>query len=297
MKKSFKLKCLIVSLALGVTAVAASGVVKHKGKELVGPKDVDARIKELNLKDAPRDQVFMPLLLQLAEDKLLNQKIKDSKMESDKKFQQAAEANAKEFKRNYYYQEEALKRITPKMRQSVYAQMQASVKGKKEVHPKIIVLTDEKIACDLHTRLLKGESFESLASEHSVDPSKADGGKIGRFLPEEAFSPEVTKVLSEIKEGVPSKPIKSSSPNGDVHIIVQVDKGMRRDRTLPPITSPEMKQQIDQIIARQMVGVVQTDLLRELEVYDLKGNKIPLVQDNKSPQEGIPLIGGGMKTQ
>lgn len=298
MKRSVKLGCLIASFVLGVSGVNAKGVVKYKGKDLVTSTDVDAKLKELKLTDAPRDQVFMPVLLQLAEERLVKQKIKDSKMESDQEFQKAAAANADEFKRNYYFQKEALKRITPQMRQSVYAQMQAALKGKKEVHPKIIVLTDEKKACEVHTKLVSGKAtFDALARDHSIDPSKADGGKLGRFLPEEAFSPEVTKVLAELKEGVPSKPIKSASPSGDVHIIVQVDKGMRRDRTLPPIDAPEMKHEIDQIIARQMVRVVQAGLLQEIEVYDEKGNKLPLSQDKQAPApEGIPLIGGGMKT-
>ncbi len=295
MKRSFKLGSLIITLMLGLPSIEAAGVVKHKGKDLVTQKDVDAKIKELNLTSAPRDQVFMPLLVRLAEERLLSQRMIAAKLESDVEFKKEAEANAEDFKRNYYLQQEAAKRITLQMRQSVYEQFKATVKDKKEVSPKIIVLTDEKKASEIHSKLMKGESFGDLAKEHSIDPSKASGGEIGRFLPEEAFSPEVTKALSEMKECETSKPIKSSSANGDVHIIVRIDKGMRRDQVLPPLESPEMKRQIDQVIIRQMVGVVQTDLLRELEVYDLQGNKIPLVQEKKDAQEGIPLIGGGMR--
>lgn len=294
-------KGLSIALFLGAllsttqtTSVAATGVVKYQGKDLVTTKDVDAKIQELKLGSLSRDQIFTHVLVQLAEERLIRRHIQDSKMESDAAFQRAAQLNAEEFKRSYYIQKEAAKRITPKMRQAVYEQVKASQKGKKEVNPRIIVLTDEKMACDVHARLLKGERFEDLAKAHSIDPSKDSGGLVGRFIPEEAFAPEVVAEIPTLKEGVPSKPIKASSPSGAVHIIMLIEKGMRRDRQVPPIDSPEMAEQIEQILMRQMMTLVQADLLRQLDVYDLKGNKIPLTPEQES-QQGIPLINGGVK--
>jgi len=294
MKNNLKFGVFLSALLLSATALNATGVAKYQGKDLVTQKDVDAKIQELKLGAMPREQVFMQLLVQLAEERLVAKRIQESKIESDPEFQRVAKLNAEEFKRSYYLQKEAQKRITKVMRQTVYDQIKASVKGKKEINPRIIVLTDEKMACDVHARLQKGEKFDVLAKAHSIDPSKENGGLIGRFLPEEAFAPEVVAELQNVKEGVVSKPIKASSPSGVVHIIFLIDKGNRRDYQLPAIDTPEMAAQIEQIIMRQMMNVVQADLARQLEVYDLKGNKIPLVPEQEN-QPGIPLIGGGIK--
>lgn len=294
MKKNLKINMLLSAFILSVAPLNATGLVKYQGKELVTQKDVDAEIQKRNLGAMPREQVFMELLVQLAQEKLVAKRIAESKLESDPEFQRVAKLNAEEFKRAYYLQKEAQKRVTQPMRQAVYDQIKASVKGKKEVNPRIIVLTDEKMANDVYARLQKGEKFEALAKAHSIDPSKEQGGLIGRFLLEEAFAPEVVAELPNIKEGVISKPIKASSPSGTVHIIFLIDKGNRRDYQLPAIDTPEMAGQIEQMITRQMMGAVQADLARQLEVYDLKGNKIPLVPEQE-PQGGIPLIGGGVK--
>jgi parvulin-like peptidyl-prolyl isomerase len=294
MKKNFKVSMLVTAFMIGLPNIHAAGVAKYQGKDLVTPKDVDAKIQEQKLTSMPREQVFMHFLVQLAEERLIKQRIQESKMESDADFQKAAKLNAEEFKRSYYLQKEAQKRITQPMRQAVYDQIKASVKGKKEINPKIIVLTDEITANNVYTRLQKGEKFEELAKAHSIDPSKENGGLVGRFLPEEAFAPEVIAELPKLKECVASKPIKASSPSGNVYIIFLIEKGQRRDYQLPVIDAPEMAAQIEQIILRQMMGVVQADLLRQLEVYDLKGNKVPLVPEQEA-QAGIPLIGGGTK--
>jgi len=294
MKQSLKISMILMALMLTNTKTDASGVVKYQGKDLVTQKDVDAKIQELKLGATSREQVFTHLLVQLAQERLIELQIKNSKIEADSDFQKASKQNAEEFKRSYFLQKEASKRITPKMRQEVYEQIKTSLKGKKEIKPRIIILTDEKMANDVYARLQKGEKFEALARTHSIDPSKETGGLIDRFLPEDAFAPEVIAELPNIKEGTPTKPIKSPSPSGNVHIIFLIEKGNRRDVQVPPIDVPEIAGQIEQILLRQMMGLVQTDLLRSLEVYDLKGNKIPLAPENET-QPGIPLIGGGVK--
>lgn len=296
MKKLINMSLLAGTLLWTLpTADAAAGVVKYQGKDLVTQKDVDAKIKEMNLGSMSRDQIFVPILMQLAEDKLFAEQIKQAKLDSDADFQKAAKQNAEEFKRAYYIQTEAKKRITKQMRESVYDQMRASIKGKKEINPKIIIVTDEKVAADVYARLQKGVKFDELAKAHSVDPTKENGGAVGRFIPEEMFPAEVVAELPKIKEGVAYKPIKAAAPNGTVYFIVLIEKGNIRDRQLPPIDTPEVIGQIDQVLVRQLMGQIQSEMLRQLEVYDLKGNKIPLGPEQEPQADGIPLIGGGVK--
>lgn len=298
MKKVLKYGLLAVLMGASSLPLAAeSGVVKFQGKNLVTQQDVDAKIKEMGLQAAPRDQVFMHVLLQLAESKLLCKKMDEAKLDRDANFQKAAKLNAEEFKKTYYIEQEARKRVTPQMRQKLYDTMKASNKGRKVVNPAIIALKDAKTASEVYSKLSKDASkFAELAKAHSLDPSKEAGGQVGRFLPEDAFATEVSKVIPSLKEGVPSNPIKSSTPQGDVYIIIMINKGMRKDFEMPPITDPQVAQQIEQILAREMVRVVQADLLQQLEIYDLSGKKLPLNGGGKAnDQGGIPLIGGGVK--
>lgn len=298
MKKSLKVSMLVAALMISVPSLNASGVVKYQGKELVNKKDVDARMKELKIDSMQGDHVYMQVLIQLAGEKLMAKQINDSKMKADPEFQRMAKSNAEEFERQYFIQKEAKKRITSQMRQSVYDQIKASMQGKKEIKPRILVVEDEKKAAEISACLKKGESFESLVQKHSIDPSKdnKDGaGLLDRFVPEEGFSIEDPKELTNLKQGVVSKAIKSMYQNKVVYTFFLIEKGNRRDFQLPPIDTPEVAGHIEQIIMRQMVGVVEADLMRQLEVYDLKGNKFPLVPEQAGPQGGIPLIGGGVK--
>lgn len=297
MKKNINISMVVAALMISMPSVNASGVVKYQGKELVTKKDVDARMKELKIDSMQGEQVYMQVLIQLAEEKLMAKQISESKMKSDPEFLRMAKASAEEFERQFYIQKEAKKRITSQMRQSIYDQIKASMQGKKEIKPRILVVEDEKKAAEISASLKKGESFESLVQKHSIDPSKdnKDVGLLDRFIPEEGFSVEDPKELAALKEGVVSKPMKSMYQNKMVYTFFLIEKGNRRDFQLPPIDTPEVAGHIEQIIMRQMVGVVQADLIRQLEVYDLKGNKFPLVPEQAGPQGGIPLIGGGVK--
>jgi parvulin-like peptidyl-prolyl isomerase len=284
MKKNIKVGLLLAAL-IGMPSINASGVVKYQGKELVTKKDVEARMKELKIDSMQGEQVYMQVLIQLAEEKLMAKQISDSKMKAEPEFQ-------------YFMQREAKKRITSQMRQSVYDQIKASMQGKKEIKPRILIVEDEKKAAEVSESLKKGESFESLVKKHSLDPSKDNtqgAGLLDRFMLEEGFPVEDPKELSNLKEGVASKPMKSMYQNKLVYTFFLIEKGNRRDFQLPEIDTPEVAGHIEQIIMRQMVGVVQADLMRQLEVYDLKGNKFPLVPEQENPQGGIPLIGGGVK--
>jgi parvulin-like peptidyl-prolyl isomerase len=297
MKKTLKAGLVFTALLLNVSNVSATGVVKYQGKELVTKKDVDARIKELNLDSMKGDQLYMQILISLAEEKIMAKQIEVSKMESDPEFQRVAKLNSAEFKRNYYIQKEAKKRITQQMRQSVYDQMKAAMQGKKEIKPRLLVVEDETKANEVKAALKKGECFELLVKKYSIDPSKDNSngaGLLDQYILEEGFSVEDSKKIADLKEGVVSDPMKTMFQNKMVYTFFLIEKGNRRDFQMPAIDTPEVAGHIEQILMRQTAGMVQADLARQLEVYDLKGNKVPLVPEQENAT-GIPLIGGGVK--
>lgn len=297
MKKTLKAGAILTALLLNISNVSATGMVKYQGKDLVTKQDVDARIQELKLDTMKSDQVYMQVLISLAEEKIMAKQIEASKLESDPEFQRVAKLNAAEFKRNYYIQKEAKKRITQPMRQSMYDQMKAAMQGKKEIKPRLLVVEDEAKVNEVKAALKKGESFESLVKKYSIDPSKDNpngAGLLDQFIVEEGFSVEDPKKIVDLKEGVVSDSMKTMVQNKLVYTFFLVEKGNRRDFQMPAIDAPEVVGHIEQMLMRQTAGMVQADLARQLEVYDLKGNKVPLAPEQENAT-GIPLIGGGIK--
>lgn len=297
MKKTLKAGLIFTALLLSVSNISATGVAKYQGKEIVTKKDVEGRIKELKLDSMKGDQLYTQILISLAEEKIMAMQIKASKMESDPEFQRVAKLNAEEFKRNYYIQKEAKKRITQQMRQSVYDQMKAATQGKKEIKPRLLVVEDESKVNEVKAALKKGESFESLVKKYSVDPSKDNPNGVGlldQFIMEEAFSVEDTKKIVDLKEGVVSEPMKTMIQTKMVYTFFLIEKGNRRDFKMPAIDAPEVLGHIEQMLMRQTAGMVQADFARQLDVYDLNGNKVSLVPEQENAT-GIPLIGGGIK--
>ena len=97
MKTNIKLSALVSTLMISMPMANASGIVKFQGKELVTKKDVDARMKELKIDSMQGEQVYMQVLIQLAEEKLMAKQISDAKLTSDPEFQRMAKLNAEEF--------------------------------------------------------------------------------------------------------------------------------------------------------------------------------------------------------
>ena len=65
---------------------------------------------------------------------------------------------------------------------------------------RLITVPNESKATELRTRILAGESFETLAMENSTDPSAPDGGFVGVFAPAD-LRPELRGALSGLTGG------------------------------------------------------------------------------------------------
>lgn len=75
-------------------------------------------------------------------------------------------------------------------------------------------------ARQLHERILKGESFEMLASQYSKEPAAAQGGDIG-FVERGAMMPNVEKAAFEMPVGQVSDVLETEL---GFHIVMVVDK-------------------------------------------------------------------------
>jgi hypothetical protein len=278
------IRLIKLSLAVGLTVSAvwsAAGTATYKNKIIVSKEDVLKRIKDMGLNDKSLDQTFLPVLVTMAEDAVIKLKVENANLEACDDFKKAANANAEEFKRAYFLQQEAKKKITDTVRKQVHADIKKSVENKKEFKPSVIVCKDEATAKTVIDKIKKGASFSETAKKYSLDPAtRPDGGLSPEFIPEGAYSPEISSVLLTLKEGEVSAPIRTNANGGFVYLVLKIESGNRRPQSVPEMNSPAMLNQIDQILISNLVQKVLFDISKDMEIYDLNDQKLPRGNDN-----------------
>ena len=152
------------------------------------------------------------------------------------------------------------------------------VKLPKDVLPKDTLAAYEK-ALDIRRRILKGESFESVAKGSSDDPSvKNNGGDLGYFTVFQMIYPFENAVFNS-KIGEISKPIRTRF---GYHIVKVTDKRKAGGQikvahimmTVPRGTTPEIEKQKKQLISELYHKTKQGTDFSELakEYSDDKGS-------------------------
>lgn len=92
-----------------------------------------------------------------------------------------------------------------------YDRQVAVLKDSKEYKIRDIVLADEASAKAVMASLRKGESFEKLAREKSLDASKAEGGDLGWLLAEQ-INPLIANAVVNLGKGaVAAAPIQAQN--------------------------------------------------------------------------------------
>ena len=86
-----------------------------------------------------------------------------------------------------------------------------ALKKEQEYKVGLIVTSTEDEAKAILARLNKGESFEKMAEQSSIDPSKTRGGDVGWVLPAQIL-PAISNVLVNLKKGsVAVAPIRTQA--------------------------------------------------------------------------------------
>jgi peptidyl-prolyl cis-trans isomerase C len=110
--------------------------------------------------------------------------------------------------RDSYLAQKISPAITEEEIKAAYDKEAAKVKQTERVRARHILVASEKEAKDIEAKLAKGEKFESLAKQYSLDGSKDYGGDLGYFT-----APEMVKAFSDaafaLKVGEISQPVKT----------------------------------------------------------------------------------------
>lgn len=157
-----------------------------------------------------------------------------------------------------YLDRETQKAITPDAARKLYDETAKAVKPEEEVRARHILVEEEDEAKKIAARVKGGEDFAKVAGEVSKDPgSKTDGGELGFFAKDRMVEP-FAEAAFKMKTGEISEPVKTQF---GWHVI-QVEER----RTKPAPTFDELKEQIDQYLARK----AQQDVVLALR----KGGKV-----------------------
>ncbi|UMY18905.1 peptidylprolyl isomerase [Methylobacterium organophilum] len=151
-----------------------------------------------------------------------------------------------------YLERESKKAVTPEAAKALYDQTVKAMKPEEEAHARHILVDNEEEAKKIAARIKGGEDFAKVAGEVSKDPgSKTEGGDLGWFTKDRMVAP-FAEAAFKLSPGQVSDPVKTQF---GWHVIKLEEK-----RTKPVPSFDEMKEQIDQYLARK----AQQDMILKL---------------------------------
>jgi peptidyl-prolyl cis-trans isomerase C len=110
--------------------------------------------------------------------------------------------------RDAYFVQKIRPQVTEAEMKLVYDEESAKLQQTERVRARHILVGTEQEAKDILARLAKGEKFEDLAKQFSLDGSKDYGGDLGYFTAAEMV-PEFSKATFALKVGETSQPVKT----------------------------------------------------------------------------------------
>jgi peptidyl-prolyl cis-trans isomerase C len=110
--------------------------------------------------------------------------------------------------RDSYLSQVISKQVTEDEIKAVYEDEAKKLRETERVRARHILVASEKEAKAVLDKLAKGEKFEALAKQFSLDGSKDYGGDLGYFSSPEMV-PAFSKAAFELKKGEVSQPVKT----------------------------------------------------------------------------------------
>ena len=132
---------------------------------------------------------------------------------------------------------------------------------RQEYHARHILVATEPFAERLVTRLDKGEKFDVLAKQESMDSSKSNGGDLGWFTPDRMV-PEFAGALVTLKAGeYTHRPIQTQY---GWHIIQLLET---RGLTPPPFE--QVRARLEQIVQNKKFRAYSDELMHNAKIEKL----------------------------
>jgi peptidyl-prolyl cis-trans isomerase C len=184
-------------------------VAKVNGHEITA-KEVELAADDIlpQLGDVPPKLRFPFVVEYLVERHLLAQAaVKEGMADSEEYKRRLAFYQAKAL-RDAYFSEKLKPGVTEDAVRKAYDEQAAKIAPEERVRARHILVASEAEAKDVIDRLTKGEKFEELARQVSLDGSKDFGGDLGYFTAVEMV-PEFSQATFALKVGEVSAPVKT----------------------------------------------------------------------------------------
>jgi peptidyl-prolyl cis-trans isomerase C len=205
----------LLGLTLALPAAAQDAPKEDKVVAIVNGHEI--RVSEVQmatddiigqLPDLPPKLRFPFVVEYLVERHLLAQyAVKEGIADTDEYKRRLALYQAKALRDAYFFQK-IRPQVTEEEMKAVYDEEAAKLQQTERVRARHILVGTEQEAKDILARLAKGEKFEDLAKQFSLDGSKDYGGDLGYFTAPEMV-PEFSKATFALKAGETSQPVKT----------------------------------------------------------------------------------------
>lgn len=278
-RNQIKLKTVLLASVFGFVLAAANPAMaqSQSADALTGEDKVVATVNGYEIKTSEVRMAFDDVIGQLPnlppktrfpfvvefliERHLLAQvAAKDGIGESDDYKRRLAAYQAKAL-RDSYLAQKISPAVTDDEIKVAYDKEAAKVKQTERVRARHILVATEKEANDIEGKIQKGDKFEDLAKQYSLDGSKDYGGDLGYFT-----APEMVKEFSEaafkLKVGEISPPVKTDY---GWHIIRMDDRKMGAAQPFD-----QVKQAIRNVLVRDKVQALLASLqgTAKVEILD-----------------------------
>jgi peptidyl-prolyl cis-trans isomerase C len=254
---------VLAAVLLPAGASADSQVVATVNGYAITAQEVQLAADDIlpHLSEVPAHLRFPFVVEYLMERHLLAQAaVKEGIAESEEYRRRLAFYQAKAL-RDAYFAAKLKPAITEEAVKKSYDEQAAKVENEERIRARHILVASEQEAKELSARLAKGENFEALAQEYSLDGSKEFGGDLGYFTAEEMV-PNFSTAAFSLDVGELSQPVQTEF---GWHLIKVED---RRVGGAQPFES--VKEAIRLVLLRQSVQGRLVELRQNatIEVHD-----------------------------
>ena len=215
---------MLVTPALAQTAEKEDKVVAIVNGHEIKTSEVQMAAEDIlgQLPDIPPKLRYPYIVEYLVERHLLAQAaVKEGVADSDEYKRRLALYQAKAL-RDAYFAQSIVPTVTEEEMKKAYDTESAKVAQTERVRARHILVASEQEAKQVRARIEKGDKFEDLAKQYSLDGSKEYGGDLGYFTAPEMV-PEFSKAAFALKPGEVSQPVKTDF---GWHIIKLEDRKM-----------------------------------------------------------------------
>jgi peptidyl-prolyl cis-trans isomerase C len=283
MTSPVRVRLLALSLAAGILVApfslsaqtANNPVVARVNGAEIRRDDVLKAIETLpaQYRQLPKEVLFDRMRDQLVTSKLIDQAAEKAKLGDDPEVKRQMAEVRERIIQQVYLTRAVEAELTDAVLKKKYDETVKAQPAKEEVRARHILVRDEAEAKKVIAELEKGGNFAELAKKYSIDGSSGQGGDLGYFT-REVMVPEFSTAAFELKNkgDYTHTPVKSQF---GYHIILLEDK-----RTAPPPAFDEVKEQIKQDMAQELIVAKMAELRKGAKVEEFNPDGTPVKPAN-----------------